>query len=172
MKGLIWGVILTVLALAVGGILLARSGRVDLTADQKPSWLENMLAGSAADASVEQHAPKVKNPLPADEETLLAGARIYTNTCAGCHGDPTNPDSAFGKNFYPPVPQFFKVSPDMPENENFYIIEHGIRWTGMPAWKGSLSDKQMWQVVTLLSHIDKLPPSVDKELRSPPSPTK
>ena len=48
----------------------------------------------------------------------------------------------------------------MPENQNFYIIQHGIRLSGMPAWKQAFSDSEMWQVTTFLSHMDKLPPDV------------
>jgi len=48
---------------------------------------------------------------------------------------------------------------DMPENQNFYILQHGIRWTAMPGWKNVLSDQQIWQLVTLLSHMRDLPPA-------------
>ena len=50
----------------------------------------------------------------------------------------------------------------MPENQNFYIIRHGIRWTGMPAWKQTLNETQTWQVVTFLSNVEKLPPTAKK----------
>ena len=52
----------------------------------------------------------------------------------------------------------------MPENQNFYIIQHGIRWSGMPAWSGTLNDTQTWQLVTFLSNTEKLPPAAQKEL--------
>ncbi len=45
---------------------------------------------------------------------------------------------------------------DMPENQNFYILQHGIRWTAMPGWRNVLSEQQTWQ--TFLSHIRDLPP--------------
>ena len=48
----------------------------------------------------------------------------------------------------------------MPENQNFYIIQHGIRLSGMPAWKQVLNEQQMWQVTVFLSHMDKLSPQV------------
>jgi len=47
--------------------------------------------------------------------------------------------------------------PDMPENHNFYILQHGIRWTAMPAWKNVVSEQQTWQLVTFLSHMNNLP---------------
>ena len=58
----------------------------------------------------------------------------------------------------------------MAENQNFYIIQHGIRWTGMPAWNKTLSENQTWQLVTFLSNIEKLPPAALKELEPPAIP--
>ena len=64
---------------------------------------------------------------------------------------------------YPRAPLFVKDAPDMPENQNFYIIDHGVRLSGMPAWKKVLNEQQIWQVTTFLSHMDKLPPEVLKQ---------
>jgi hypothetical protein len=50
----------------------------------------------------------------------------------------------------------------MPENQNFYIIQHGVRLSGMPAWKGALSEQEIWQVTKFLSHMDKLTPQVSE----------
>ncbi len=58
----------------------------------------------------------------------------------------------------------------MPENQNFYIIQHGVRWSGMPAWDKTLSDTQMWQLVTFLSNIEKLPPAAKREFDLPGTP--
>ena len=121
----------------------------------------------AVDASTERHAGERKNPAPATEENLVAGAQLYLNHCAGCHGVPSNPDAPFARSFYPPVPAFFKDAPDMPENQNFYIIAHGVRWTGMPAWNKTLTEAQIWQVVTFLSNIEKLPPAASKVFEPP-----
>jgi mono/diheme cytochrome c family protein len=48
---------------------------------------------------------------------------------------------------------------DMPEHQNFYILQHGIRWTAMAGWKNVLSEQQIWQLVTFLSHMHDLPPA-------------
>jgi thiosulfate dehydrogenase len=159
MRGFMLGILFTLLVLIAGGWWYSRSGRVNFDADQRPPWLERHFAMGAMDASIERRAPDVKNPLPATDENIVAGAHIYANSCAGCHGDLSNPNSQFGASFYPPVPQFFKEAPDMPDRQNFYIVQHGVRWTGMPAWNKTLSDQQMWQVVTFLANIEKLPPA-------------
>ena len=170
MKSFLFGVILTLFALLAGGYFLLKSGRVSFNADQEPSTVEEKVAMSAVDASTERNAPEIKNPVAADEATLVAGAKLYLNHCAGCHGVPANPESQFGRAFNPPVPAFFKEAPDMPENQNFYIIQHGIRWSGMPAWKNTLNETQTWQLVTFLSNVEKLPPAARKELELTPGP--
>jgi mono/diheme cytochrome c family protein len=169
MRAFLLGIIATIVALFVVGLIVVKTGRIDFSADQIPSDTEKHFAMSAVDASTDRHALDVKNPLPANEATLVSGADLYMNHCAGCHGLPSNRDSVFANSFNPPVPVFFKDAPDMPENQNFYIIQHGIRWTGMPAWNKTLSDTQIWQLVTLLSNIEKLPPAAAKKLEIQPS---
>ena len=168
MKNFIVGILFTLVVLIAGGAYYAYRGYVDLRADVQPSAVEQKVAMSAMDASTDRHAPDQKNPVPSTEENLVAGAKLYYNHCAGCHGAPSSPETQFGKSFNPPVPQFFKDAPDMPDNENFYVIQHGVRWTGMPAWNKTLSDEQIWQLVTFMSTIGKLPPAALKELEPGP----
>jgi mono/diheme cytochrome c family protein len=167
MKGFILGILLTLIALGVGGFFLLKKGYVNFNADQEISATEEHLAMSAVDASTDRNAPDRKNPLPANEENLVAGTKLYVSHCAGCHGVPSNPDSQFGRSFNPEVPAFFKDAPDMAENQNFYIVQHGVRWTGMPAWNKTLNETQIWQLVTFMSNIEKLPPAALKEFEQP-----
>jgi mono/diheme cytochrome c family protein len=111
------------------------------------------------DASVARAAPKMANPISADEANLAAGARLYRDHCTLCHGDPARPKASLAESLNPPVPQFMDGMADMPENQNFYILQHGIRWTAMPGWGKVLSEKQTWQLVTFLSHLRDLPRS-------------
>jgi mono/diheme cytochrome c family protein len=167
MKNFIGGIIFALLALLVGGFLYLKKGYVSLAADQEPSFVERTLAMAAVDASTERHALDLNNPVPATEKNLIEGAKLFYDNCAGCHGMSSSAVTQFGRSFYPPAPAFFKDVPDMPESQNFYIIQHGIRWTGMPAWNKTLSETQVWQLVTFLSHIQKLPPAALKKFEPP-----
>ena len=169
MKSFFYGIIFTVFIIFAVGFLFIKRGYIGIEADQPPPAFEKKIAMSAVDASVSRHAPDRKNPIQPTDENLVEGAKIYLNHCAGCHGLPSNPDSQFGRSFYPPVPQFFKDAPDMPDNQNFYVAQHGTRWTGMPAWSKTLSEQQIWTVVTFLSRIEKLPPAALKVFE-PPAP--
>jgi len=158
MKGFVFG-IATMILILVLGVSFALLGFVSMRADNPPSKMESALAGRAMDASVARAAPKVANPATADEANLVAGARLYSDHCTLCHGDPARPKSPLADSLNPPAPQFTDDMADMPENQNFYIIQHGIRWTAMPGWKNVLSEQQTWQLVTLLSHMHDLPPA-------------
>jgi mono/diheme cytochrome c family protein len=158
MKGFILGIVTAIFILALG-LLFALLGFVSVRADNPPSKMETTLAGHAMDASVARAAPKVANPITADEANLAAGARLYRDHCTLCHGDPAHPKSPLADSLNPPAPQFMNDMADMPENQNFYILEHGIRWTAMPSWKDVLSERQIWQTVTFLSHMHELPPA-------------
>jgi len=169
MGNFIRGLIVGAIALAAGAYGYARLGFIDLRADQDPSAWEERLASQAMDESTGRHAGRQKSPLPPAVENLLGGARLYRDKCSDCHGSPVNPNSDYGRSFYPRAPQFMKQAPDLPDHENFYIIKHGVRWTAMPAWGNVMTDSEIWQVVLVLNQFEKLPPEVSEELKKPVS---
>jgi thiosulfate dehydrogenase len=158
MKGFIFGIVTMILIFALG-LLFVLKGFVSMRADNPPSKLEATIAGHVMDASVARAAPKATNPVTADEANLVVGARLYRDHCTVCHGDPAHPKSLLADSLNPPAPQFMNDMADMPENQNFYILQHGIRWTAMPSWKDVFTEQQIWQLVTFLSHMHELPPS-------------
>jgi mono/diheme cytochrome c family protein len=168
MRGFLLGIIFTLIVLAAGGWWCVKQGYMDFAADQKPSWAEEKVAMAAVDASTDRRASDAKNPVEPTETNVTAGAQIYLDHCAGCHGVPSNPDSTFARSFNPPAPEFFQDAPDMSASQNFYIIQHGIRWTGMPAWGKTLSDTQIWTLCAFLDNTEKLPAAAQKIL-APPS---
>jgi thiosulfate dehydrogenase len=166
MKGFILGIVTMILILALG-LLIALMGFVNMRADGPPSKMETTLAGHAMDASVARAAPRLANPIAADEPNLVAGARIYRQHCTLCHGDPAHAKSTLAESLNPPAPQFTTDMADMPEHQNFYILQHGIRWTAMPGWKNVLSEQQIWQLVTFLSHMHDLPQAAQHVFAEP-----
>src|ERR1700737_5363107 len=103
MKGFVFGIVTGILILALG-LAFALMGFVNMRADNPPSHLETVLATRAMDASVARAAPKVANPVTADETNLVAGARLYSDHCALCHGDPPHPKSPLADSSKPPAP--------------------------------------------------------------------
>ena len=134
----------------------AKLGLLPVQADVAPSTLEGRLLGSALHAAVSRHASGTSNPIPPSEENLVAGAKVYREMCARCHGGSRESDNGFGRSFYPPAPQLPLTGPSYTDSETFWIVKHGIRNTAMPAWRNLLSDEEIWQVVILLRRFDSL----------------
>jgi mono/diheme cytochrome c family protein len=163
MRKLVLGFAVGIVAVLLGTFIYVRFGFADPRADIPVGTLEAKVAMPSLDAAVDKRAPEVHDPLQPSEDHLLAGIKIYQANCASCHGDIQHPRGMLANALYPRAPQFVQDAPDMPENQNFYIIQHGIRFSGMPAWKEALSENEIWQVTTFLSHMDKLPPNVSME---------
>jgi mono/diheme cytochrome c family protein len=116
---------------------------------------------SAVHTSVQRSvSPDLKSPLPADDETLIAGGKLYLNDCVGCHGAPGKPASDFGATFNPPAPQLARDGTQYSEGQIFWVAKHGIRRTGMSAQRYSYSDQQLWLLAGFISRIRNLPPQV------------
>jgi mono/diheme cytochrome c family protein len=114
-------------------------------------------------------------PIADNEENLVAGAEVYRDQCAACHGFHGQPSTA-GPHMFPAAPPLWEkhhngdvvgVSDD-PPGETYWKIANGIRLTGMPAYDKVLTPTQMWQVALLLADADKpLPPMALNYLRAP-----
>jgi thiosulfate dehydrogenase len=170
MKKFIFGAITAVVLLALGGLGVAMLGLINTDADRVPSRAEAWLANNAMDAAMERHAPHTNNPVPATDANLMDGMKLYTMNCAGCHGGLDKKPNPFGTNFYPPVPQFILDPPDDPEWHIFYSVRHGVRNTGMPSWKGVITEEEMWKITAFLSRIEKLPPAVQEQWKKSVTP--
>ncbi len=122
----------------------------------------------ALDARLAKEAPK-QSPIAATEPNLMAGAKTYRDYCAVCHGMSGGPQSAVAKGMFPPPPQFFHgddMSGD-PVGDTFWKASNGIRLTGMPAFRGTLTDDQLWQVSQLVANGNKLPAAVQAFMAGP-----
>lgn len=162
MRKLIVGVlILAVVGFAVILIVL-QFGLIPTNADATPPAFETKIASTALDKAMERHAPRLTNPVPATDENLIAGIKIYSMNCAVCHGDLDYKPSVLEHSLYPPPPQVVLDPMDDPEWHIFYAIRTGVRYTGMPAWGKALSEQDMWKVTAFLSRVDKLPPAVQE----------
>lgn len=162
MRGFIWGIIVTIIVIVLAGLGVANFGLMPTNADATPPAIERHIAMNALDASMERHAPRVTNPLPATDDNLIDGMKIYTMNCSLCHGTLDNKPSALEKAFYPPAPQLILDPLDDPEWHIYFAVRTGIRYTGMPAWGKALSPDDMWKVTAFLSRIQKLPPKVQQ----------
>jgi mono/diheme cytochrome c family protein len=84
---------------------------------------------------------------------LAAGAEVYDGACARCHGKIGGGRSALGAAFHPPAPQLPGHRTAFTEAELVYLITHGIRMSGMPAWGGLLSERDIARVAAVVARF-------------------
>lgn len=160
--GLAIGVIATLSVGALAGYLIIVNGVIPARGDVKPDNFETWAAHKSLHATLEREAVD-KCPIPADAENLMAGAKVYSSNCSGCHGAPANPKPSFAQGFNPD-PTLFGNGDDVtddPESQIYWKVNHGIKFTGMPSFNKMLSEKEMWQVSLFLKNQNKLPNEVD-----------
>lgn len=168
MKPFLFGIVIAVIGISAGIYVYFVSGSAPVATAAEAMPFEKMLANKALNARVEKEMPKTV-PISADDSNYAAGAQVYREHCAVCHGLPGQPKTAIAAGEYPAPPQLFqgKGVTDDPPGETYWKVANGIRLTGMPAYGKSLSATQMWQVSLLLAYADKLPSSVKQTLATP-----
>jgi mono/diheme cytochrome c family protein len=162
MRNFILGMAVTLLVLLIGSWSFMTLGLFPTHAAATPPRLETRIAHTALNASIDRRAPRASSPVPATDDNLIAGMKIYTMHCAVCHGGLDNKPSPLQNRLYPPAPQLVLEPLDDPEWHIFYAVRTGIRYTGMPAWEKVLSEEDIWKVTSFLSHLQKLPPGVQE----------
>jgi thiosulfate dehydrogenase len=170
-KGIVIGFILAI-AISVGCVFLYFSaGMAPVATADPPMPFERKLANMAMDAHIEKQRIPV-SPVPADEANFIAGAGVYKQQCASCHGLPGQSPVDYAITMFPKPPQLFrgKGVTDDPASETYWKAANGIRLSGMPSFKTKLTDTQLWQVSELLAHANEIPDSA-KRLLVPDSPT-
>jgi thiosulfate dehydrogenase len=164
-RSFILGVVLTLVAIGVAGYLIITTGTISAGADSGSLPLERWAARASLHATLNKQAPKEQNPVPLNDQNLIAGIQLYGEHCAVCHGTARGDASASGvaKGELPAPPQLATDGvEDDPEGVTYWKLDHGIRWTGMPSWKATLSDRQMWTLALFLKHMDQLPPAPEQ----------
>jgi thiosulfate dehydrogenase len=166
----LFGVVVGLLILPACALLYLRLGFAPVATAAPPLPLEKTITGMALNARLAKEAP-TQSPIPATEPNLMAGAKSYRQYCAACHGLSGEAPSAAAKGMFPAPPQLFdgKGVTDDPVGETYWKASNGIRLTGMPAFRGSLTDEQLWQVSQLLANAKKLPAAVSALLASSPA---
>lgn len=159
------GLLLGLALVPVGAYVYFTGGSAPVATSDGDMPFEKFLARKALHARIAKEMPK-NVPIETSEANYLAGAQLYKEHCAVCHGVPLAPKTAIASGMYPKPPQLLVgkgVTDDEP-GESYWKIANGIRLSGMPGFSKSLSETQMWQVAILLANADKLPASAKTAL--------
>jgi mono/diheme cytochrome c family protein len=128
-----------------------------MSARAEPSATEARLARALRSWAIRSDARDAKNPIPGSPSALAAGLAHFADHCAICHANDGSGQTAIGRNLYPRAPDMRKAATQgLTDGELFYIIENGVRLTGMPAWGGPGTAEGSWHLVHFIRHLPRL----------------
>jgi mono/diheme cytochrome c family protein len=159
--------------LVIGLMSVLTAVLVACTAHQKPSTVETVLATMAKDIVIPIEAEELKNPLSWSPQVETQGQQVYLQSCAICHGMDGHGQTPMGQGMYPPALDL--TSPHVQhwnDSEMFWVIQNGVRMTGMSSWKDAISAEDTWKLVLFVHQLPELDSAVAKSPAQPDSPQK
>jgi len=152
--------IITVAVLALAALLIVVgylwSGIYDIGADSIHSRPVYSMLQTLRERSITAHAGKLQPPANLNDMALIRqGAGNYDAMCTGCHLGPGIEPTELSRGLYPAPPNLSKAGEFVPSH-HFWVIKHGIKASGMPAWGKSMGDEYIWGIVAFLQQLPKL----------------
>ena len=149
------GIAAAIALLAVAAASILHDG---LSSHAKPTALEIMLARNARHLAIPANARKEQNPAADSSENLREARLHFADHCAVCHANDGSGDTMMGRNLYPKPPDLRQQETQkMADGEIFWIIENGVRFTGMPGFGGTHgSEEDSWKLVRFIRHLPQL----------------
>ena len=147
------------------GLLIVRRG---FSARDEPSWVEKVVARRVRGLAVPARARDAKNPVSPTPEALADARGHFADHFAVCHANDGSGRTTIGQNLYPKSPDMREQDTQrLTDGELYYIIQNGIRLTGMPAWgkEGDEDDEDSWKLVHFIRQLNELTRAQLKEMQ-------
>ena len=159
------GAAATIAVIVVGGFLVAWSGVYNIAASQGHWRVVEWFLAFGMNNSVELRARLVPQPPPLDNpDLIILGAGHFHRACAACHGAPGMAPDLSARQAVPPPPDLTPAPEDWNDRELFWIVKHGIKYTGMPAWVAQERDDEVWAIVAFIKRLPQLTAASYREL--------
>jgi hypothetical protein len=154
-NGIFLGVVVVIALIVAAAVSLLHGG---VSARVNPSPLEIMMAREVRHMAIPKSARKLQNPVTDIPENLRDARLHFADHCAICHANDGSCDTPFGRNLYPKPPDLRRAqTQNLMDGEIFWIIENGVRFTGMPAFGGAHgSEEDSWKLVRFIRHLPQL----------------
>jgi len=152
------GIVFVVVVAVLTGLALIRQSS-GFSAREQPTPMERWVAKKARDMAMPADAKSRMNPVSNSPEVIADGRAHWADHCYSCHANDGSGDTPVGKNLYPPAPDMrLPATQQLTDGELFYIIQNGIRLTGMPAWGTGAShdEEDSWKLVHFIRHLPEL----------------
>jgi mono/diheme cytochrome c family protein len=166
--------VLSVIMVALAGSAIYVLGARGFSAREKPSVAERWVARRVRRMAAPADATGRANPVPNSSQVLAEARAHWADHCAGCHSNNGSGDTEMGKHMYPPAPDMrLPDTQEMSDGELFFIIQNGVRMTGMPGWGAGVNssghghdEEDSWKLVRFIRHLPQVTAEEERAMQS------
>ncbi len=159
MKLFVSGFFTAISVLIAVGLAVIYSGAYNVAADKDHTIVEKWVLSTAMIKSVKAHADhEMPPPDLSDDDRIREGFRLFGEMCVQCHGAPGKKPGEVGLGLRPQPPSLSEAAGRWNTAQLLWIVRHGIKATGMPAFGGTHTDEQLWSIVAFLQKLPDLSP--------------
>ena len=140
-----------------------------LSARATPGTMETAVARRVRAWAVPADYREHINPVLRNDESMRNGLEHFADHCAVCHGNDGSGNTEMGKGMFPPAPDMrASATQELTDGQLFYVIEHGVRFTGMPAWgTGTIAEEEAsWHLVNFIRRLPSLTPEEIEQMEA------
>lgn len=157
------GAVSVLLAALLVAVAVAYSGGYNIAATEEHTSAVRWLFDTTFKNSVQAHAANIKTP-PLPPEMVATGAESYMAMCQHCHAGPGREREKWAAGMRPRPPHLTEAAKHWRPNEIFWLVKHGAKMTGMPAFGPTHDDKAIWAIASFVSQLPAMPPERYSEL--------
>jgi mono/diheme cytochrome c family protein len=160
-------VVVALVVLAGGAVVFLSAVRHGFSARDQPSRVETVIARRVRSMGIPGRVKQLPNPVALSPDVLADARAHFADHCAQCHANDGSGNTDIGQSLYPKAPDMrLPATQSLTDGELYYIIQNGVRLTGMPAWgmKDDHADEDSWKLVHFIRHLSELTPEQLKEM--------
>ncbi|MGQ0586082.1 MAG: c-type cytochrome [Gammaproteobacteria bacterium] len=168
MKAIVLTLVAALALVVVGAVGLIHAGAINFAADEPHSPMIAKAIEIARERFIGGRAKAIQVPDLSSQERIATGAQHYAPMCAGCHLAPGAKNTELRQGLYPQPPELARPDNAGDPARQFWVIKHGIKGSGMPAWGTSHDDAAIWALVAFAQKLPTMSPEQYQALTAPP----
>jgi mono/diheme cytochrome c family protein len=159
----------TLAAVGISGYVFLKAAAGGLSATAEPSAFEKVIARAARQMATPRSVKSAENSAPNTAQVLADARAHWADHCASCHANDGSGNTQTGKHMYPPAPDMRQpATQSLSDGELFYVIQNGVRFTGMPGWATGVhhDEEDSWKLVRFIRHLPHLTAAEEREMEA------
>jgi len=165
-----FGIVIVGLLIASTSLYVWSIIRSGFSAQDQPSVAETIIARGVRQLAIPRQAREAKNPVESSSKVLAEAMEHFADHCAICHGNDGKGRTLIGNGLYPKPPDMtLNETQRLTDGELYYIIQNGVRLTGMPAFGeagNNEPDEESWALVSFIRHLPKLTGEEEQQMKA------